>query len=771
MLSPSQQQARLRKFIYIGGILLLFTASLLLRTAMIEPEATRLQLREQTRGEVALTDSGIRLMLTGSRGLVNTYLWLSAIEKQRKHEWNELDLLVRSLTKLQPHFLSPWLFQSWNLAFNVAVECDQPRDKYFYIARGIELLAEGERRNQGSDNPDPELRFPGSPEMRHNIGFFYQLKIGQSDDQNVMRCFFDMSSMDPADRDPDALAQAGRSGRAVDPRRFRIFCEENPRLVRRLSEWLGYDDPEAIVAFLAENRELPSRYKKPAPVQPGAQPERTPRKDPEQQFPVLPRNVEESEELNVFTACRYWYTYAQKDLPPPTDRPGVDDLEVDLRKYRRPKMSTYIFRGYPARGQAYIGENLEKEGFFDQDGWLIKKWFPEEVRVGTATKYWAQPAWERAYQMCLDYGTKNGMYLSPDRLAQRFALAEEFRQRMRLPAGSPPPQLRPNQVPAGLGPGYDAYRALYWGTVNARTANFESRLAEAEAERDPDAVKAHKLFFEADRLRRFEDAPEQALEKYEEALPLWLDVMLRYPKFRRDNGSMQEDVYEIELKYSRLLQKENEAKLFHPVLVGLTQTALWPPLPLLPTPELKAARDWAMSAKEVLQGQGLAEVPEVKDWLARQIAPYESRRNFAKETLDGLNLIRHTRGPLQVFVYDPPPELRDPKKKHVAPEALREAVLAGSSLAGGPFVALAEALLTPSQKDRILVTHPVKGPWEFPAAVDEDFPWRATIANDAIRAVRDRFGLGPLQPGAAPQPQMPPGMPPGPVPVQPPTTP
>src|SRR6516165_4194024 len=187
MLSPSQQQARLRKFLYIGGILLLFTASLLLRTALIEPEATRLQLREQTRGEVALTDSGIRLMLTGSRGLVNTYLWLSAIEKQKKHEWNELDLLVRSLTKLQPHFLSPWLFQSWNLAFNVSVECDQPRDKYFYITRGIELLAEGERRNQGSDNPVPELRFPGSPEMRHNIGFFYQLKIGQSDDQNVMR--------------------------------------------------------------------------------------------------------------------------------------------------------------------------------------------------------------------------------------------------------------------------------------------------------------------------------------------------------------------------------------------------------------------------------------------------------------------------------------------------------------------------------------------------------------------------------------------------------
>jgi hypothetical protein len=794
MLSPSQQQVRLRKFIYIGGILLLFTASLLLRTAIIEPNATRLQLREQMRGEGSLTDSGIRLMLTGSRGLVNCYLWLSAIEKQKKHEWNELDLLVRSLTKLQPHFLSPWLFQSWNLAFNVSVECDQPRDKYYYISRGIELLAEGERRNQGSDNPDPELRFPGSPEMRHNIGFFYQLKIGQSDDQNVMRCFFDMSSIDPAERDADALSGATKAGRSVDLRKFRLFCEKHPRLVRRLWEKLGYDDPEAVVAFLAENKELPSRFKKPAAVQPGAQPEKTPLEVPEKQFPVLPRDLAEAtgrefagEDFNLFTACRYWYAYAQKDLPPASDRPGVDEPPIDLRKYRQPRMSTYIFRGYPARGQAYVAENLEKEGFFDKDGWQIKKWFDAdrspgaaEVRVATESKYWALPAWKAAHEMYIDYGLKNGMYHTSTEHARLMDLAMQFSRRFGLKPASPPPMWRPNQVPAGAGPGYDAYRNLYWGSIHAQTANYENRLYEAEAESTPQAVLAHKLFFQADRLRRFEDAPELALEKYEQAWPIWLDIMLSHPKFR-NNGTMQEDIYEIELKYSRLLQKENEAKVFHPVLVGLAQMALWPPLPLLPDPALKAPADWAASATDVLQATGLSGSKEVQEWLGQLRGPYEVRRAFAKETLDGLNLIRRSRGPFQLLVYEPRPE-QDPTgsgTKQLEPEALRQVVTWATTLDFGPYAALREALLTQVsraltevQKERILATHPIKGPWSWPTPKDAvaaaSVPWQPLIPDEAIRAVRDRFNLGPLG-SVVPPPGMPPGMqrPPQPQPVTP----
>src|SRR5262249_13821291 len=155
-----------------------------------------------------------------------TFLWWAAIKKQEKHEWNELELIVKSITKLQPYFVTPWLFQSWNLAYNVAVECERPRDKYYYISRGLEMLAEGERRNHGSGGDDDpgSPKFPGSPDMRFNLGLFYQMKIGNSDEKIVMRCLLDMSCIDPLKREPANLRT---------DKQFAEFCQDNPRLVRR----------------------------------------------------------------------------------------------------------------------------------------------------------------------------------------------------------------------------------------------------------------------------------------------------------------------------------------------------------------------------------------------------------------------------------------------------------------------------------------------------------------------------------------------------------
>src|SRR5262249_24619161 len=159
--------------------------------------------------------------------------------------WNHLELVVNSLTKLQPHFVTPWLFQSWNLAYNVSVESDLIKDKYFYIARGIELLARGERQNR--NNPD----------MRFSLGFYNQHKIGLSDEANTFRCLYQMSCIDPAKRDPDRLRTQDQSGRLKE---FEDFCEKNPMLVRRLKEALKKESPSDIMDFLAENKEIPGRF-------------------------------------------------------------------------------------------------------------------------------------------------------------------------------------------------------------------------------------------------------------------------------------------------------------------------------------------------------------------------------------------------------------------------------------------------------------------------------------------------------------------------------
>ena len=56
------------------------------------------------------------------RGVVTTAMWRAAIEKQKRHEFQEMELLIRTVSRLQPHFITPWIFQSWNIAYNVSVE-------------------------------------------------------------------------------------------------------------------------------------------------------------------------------------------------------------------------------------------------------------------------------------------------------------------------------------------------------------------------------------------------------------------------------------------------------------------------------------------------------------------------------------------------------------------------------------------------------------------------------------------------------------------------
>src|SRR5262245_37152098 len=102
MATPLQQPSARRKLIYFGLILALFAGNTFLVRGLASPltggapvwtvtaQATDLELREENQGDVDLLGSTLRLGLTGSRGLAVTLLWNAAIDKQMKHEWNEL---------------------------------------------------------------------------------------------------------------------------------------------------------------------------------------------------------------------------------------------------------------------------------------------------------------------------------------------------------------------------------------------------------------------------------------------------------------------------------------------------------------------------------------------------------------------------------------------------------------------------------------------------------------------------------------------------------
>lgn len=580
MAANFQRQSLIRKLIYLGLIVLLFTTTLLYRRAILEPRATNLQMRESDFGEVELASSAVRLTLFGSRGLATCVLWQMAIERQKRHEWNEMELLVNSITKLQPHFVSPWLFQSWNLAFNVSVECDRPRDKYFYVSRGLQLLAEGERRHQGTINASEDSpKFPGNPDMRFFIGMYYQMKIGNSDEKNVMKCLFDMSCIDPVDREPDRFWQDDARGRrVVDSEAFKDFCLRYPRLVRRLKSQLNCSYPKDVVDFLDKNRDVPSRFKKQT-IDNLAQTKDTPLLSPRSQFPILPppvlkelpdRTVQEfREDLDVFATCRAWYQYAQLPLPEPERDVDGKRPEVDPMKHRLPKMMWQIFRGYPARAQEYYAENLENEGWFDEDGWVIEGWFgdgltvdDDQFRVGTERKYHARPAWQLAYEMVREYGLEAGLFIPEDEMRELEAKKQFFIEKTGISPGGFPGDLSPEErakFDGQMGEALDAYRVLFWWRQHRQTTNYDEHYNTCATEKLPEVIQARKKLFRAGEYAAAANTLK-ATELYDEALNAWMAIMLTNQEFRQVSNVVTE-AYERQLRHIRLQQDRMSQEL------------------------------------------------------------------------------------------------------------------------------------------------------------------------------------------------------------------
>jgi hypothetical protein len=584
MASPFQQRSLQRKLIYLGAILVLFTAAYAFRRYAVVAQAEELSLREQNIGEVELSGAAVRLNLTGLRGLAICALWSTAIEKQKKNQWNELELIVDSLTKLQPHFITPWLFQSWNLAYNVSVESDREADQYFYITRGIELLARGERQN----HHHPDLRF--------TVGFYNQNKIGQSDKTNVMRCLYQMSCIPPSERDPARFQRDEGNGQiTINLLELEDFCKNHPQLVRRLRDELKLNKPELLVQFLDENYTVPTMFEETKKAGPGAWQKTEPKllrildrfpilpparvvSPPQQLFDPGELTDEEPEKLrddfNAFVCARAWFGYAQEPLPPTGDFPGQDAEITDRTKQRRPKFTSAIFRNYPARAQSYVAENLETEGWFDAKGWLITDWFLREDADGVrkeqfqnsespivgAGRNWAADAWSRAHDMWKKHGEQNKLYLTPRELANFEADSRYYRQEYNAQTGTPPVPLdhtreesRTDEDREKMKKGLYAFIYMHWYNRYRTLTNFEHHYLRSNVEMEEKTVAARKAFFEGRQLNR-QGKRLEALAKYEapEALPYWRELLVN-EKFGNDTD-VEDYSYIVQLRYLRILQ-------------------------------------------------------------------------------------------------------------------------------------------------------------------------------------------------------------------------
>jgi hypothetical protein len=578
MASPFQQRALQRKLIYTALILVLFTVAWVWRHYVVDTQAAELAIREESRGEVDLIGSLVRLCTIGSRGVATCFVWSQALDAQKKNQWNELELLVQTMSKLQPHFITPWIFQSWNLAYNVSVESDRVNDKYFYITRGLEHLAKGDRRNR--DNP----------QMRWSIGFFLQHKIGQSDETNALRSLYQLSQIPPNERDPGRFWTVRDGRQEVNLQEFEAFCKKNPQLVRRLREGIRRENKrdwthqfrcervEEVVQFLADNFRVPSLWEDGQPSQPGGWRENPDKLRPlADRFPVLPpaRTVKPpqqefdttalkdtstlKDEDDAFQVARAWFCYSQEPLPPPDDLPGHSKPIVDRVHQRLPHFTTLVFRAHPAQAQRFHAERLYDEGWFDAAGWDIPDWFREqgdkfsdgEPAVIGGGRKWGLEAWEKTYEMWRTLGESNHLlYRNQADQSNTERQAEAFAAKFKLPLGAPVPPMREDAMDPKTRSEYFAAQFLTEYNSYRSITNFPSHYNRAYVESKEEAVKARKLFYEAEALR-LKNSPTRALQKYEDpnSLKAWREKILMENKdFRRDSF-IQEQNLEIHMKY------------------------------------------------------------------------------------------------------------------------------------------------------------------------------------------------------------------------------
>lgn len=105
--------------------------------------------------------------LGGFRGLIANALWLRAVDLQEQDKYFEKVQLADWITKLQPHFVQVWTMQAWDMAYNISVKFSNPRDRWLWVQRGIELLRDEALRY----NPDETLIY-------RELAWFFQHKMG-----------------------------------------------------------------------------------------------------------------------------------------------------------------------------------------------------------------------------------------------------------------------------------------------------------------------------------------------------------------------------------------------------------------------------------------------------------------------------------------------------------------------------------------------------------------------------------------------------------------
>jgi hypothetical protein len=109
------------------------------------------------------------VVLGGFRGLIANALWVRAMELQDQDRYFEMVQLADWITKLQPRIPTVWVVMAWNMSYNISIKFSDPKDRWAWVQRGIELLR------------DEALKYnPHEVELYRELAWHFQHKLGHN---------------------------------------------------------------------------------------------------------------------------------------------------------------------------------------------------------------------------------------------------------------------------------------------------------------------------------------------------------------------------------------------------------------------------------------------------------------------------------------------------------------------------------------------------------------------------------------------------------------
>ncbi|MGD0382696.1 MAG: hypothetical protein ABSA77_04175 [Thermoguttaceae bacterium] len=138
----------------------------------------RFGLSQTQLGQIDPTSETIKLATFGLRGVAALVLWEKANDYKMKEDWANFAATLNQIIKVQPHFISVWIHQAWNMSYNTSVEFDDYRERYRWVIKGIDFLKKGIEYNQYE------------PRLVWETGWTIAQKIGRSDEHKYYRRLF-----------------------------------------------------------------------------------------------------------------------------------------------------------------------------------------------------------------------------------------------------------------------------------------------------------------------------------------------------------------------------------------------------------------------------------------------------------------------------------------------------------------------------------------------------------------------------------------------------